>query len=169
MVFFFYDGQYSFQAIFFIIFVGSLIDGGKMLTQILLFFDISTGEIFIILMVLFLVFGPQRMPEIARKVGKAINQLKQATSDLTKEFNEGANDVTKTLDKEAQDIRKEVYDTKKQFDKENKKFENELSIKTDINKRGAKKSSSLAEKEYEKREEPKSEDENTNKNTFQNE
>ncbi|MCF8232702.1 MAG: twin-arginine translocase TatA/TatE family subunit [Bacteroidales bacterium] len=118
-----------------------------MFAQVLLFFDISTGEIFIIMLVLFLVFGPQKMPEIARKIGKTINRMKQATSDLTREFNEGANEVTDTLDKEAKEIRNEVYDTKKEFDKENKKFENELSIKTDINKRGAKKRASNEERE----------------------
>ena len=116
-----------------------------MVAQILLFFDISTGEIFIILLVLFLVFGPQKMPEMARKIGKVINRMKQATSDLTREFNEGATEVTDTLDKEAKEIRDEVYETKKEFDKENKKFENELSIKTDINNRGAKKRASTNE------------------------
>lgn len=116
-----------------------------MFAQILLFFDISTGEIFIVLLVLFLVFGPQKMPEMARKIGKVINRMKQATSDLTREFNEGATEVTDTLDKEAKEIRDEVYDTKKEFDKENKKFENELSIKTDINNRGAKKRASTNE------------------------
>ncbi len=169
MVFLFLCISYNLKDIFFIIFVGSLTDGGKMLTQILLFFDISTGEIFIILLVLFLIFGPQRMPEIARKIGRTINHLKRATSDLTKEFNEGANDVTKTLDKEAQDIRKEVYKTKKQFDEENKKFENELSIKTDINKRGAHKRTSHAERTHAKREKPQSEGDNKNENSLQNE
>lgn len=140
-----------------------------MLTQILLFFDISTGEIFIILFVLFMVFGPQKMPMIARKIGKAINQMKQATSDLTREFNEGANDITNTLDKEARDIRKEVYDTKKEFDKENKKFENELSIKTDINHRGAQKRASHAEKKHVQEEDIKSKEQSENNNSSKDE
>jgi len=140
-----------------------------MLTQILLFFDISTGEIFIILFVLFMVFGPQKMPMIARKIGKAINQMKQATSDLTREFNEGANDITNTLDKEASDIRKEVYDTKKEFDKENKKLENELSIKTDINHRRAQKRASHAEKKHVQEEDTKSKEQGENNNSSKDE
>lgn len=140
-----------------------------MLTQILLFFDISTGEIFIILFVLFMVFGPQKMPMIARKIGKAINQMKQATSDLTREFNEGANDIANTLDKEASDIRKEVYDTKKEFDKENKKFENELSIKTDINQRRAKKRASDAKKKHAQEEDTKSKEQDENNNSSKDE
>lgn len=109
-----------------------------MLASTLLFFDISTGEIFIILMVLFMVFGPQRMPEIARKVGKAINKMKHATSELTKEFNEETGEIRKTFEDEAKDIRKTYNKTKKDIEKENKNLENELSIKTDMGQRKAK-------------------------------
>ncbi len=108
-----------------------------MLASTLLFFDISTGEVFIILMVLFLVFGPQRMPEIARKIGKAINQMKQATSEITREFNEETGEIKKTFEEEAKGIRKSYEDTKKDIQKENKNLENELSIKTDIKSRKA--------------------------------
>ncbi len=108
-----------------------------MLASTLLFFDISTGEIFIILMVLFLVFGPQRMPEIARKIGKAINQMKQATNEITREFNEETGEIKKTFEEEANAVRKTYHDTKKDIEKENKTLENELSIKTDIKRRKA--------------------------------
>jgi len=101
----------------------------------LLFFDISTGEVFIILLVLFLIFGPQKMPEIARKIGKVINQMKHATSELSREFNEESKEIRKTLDDETKSIRKSFDDTKKDFAKENKNLENELSIKTDVKQR----------------------------------
>jgi|AntRauTorcE11898_2_1112593.scaffolds.fasta_scaffold00621_6 sec-independent protein translocase protein TatB len=106
-----------------------------MVLNTLLFFDISTGEIFIVLMVLFLIFGPHRMPEIARKIGKAINQMKRATSELSREFNEESDEIKNTFDKEAKEIRSSYYNQKKKFDKENKNLENELSIKTDIKRR----------------------------------
>ena len=101
----------------------------------LLFFDISTGEVFIVLLVLFLIFGPQKMPEIARKIGKVINQMKRATSELSKEFNEETDEIRKTFDDETKSIRRSYDKTKKEFVKENKNLENELSIKTDIKKR----------------------------------
>ncbi|MFW5975070.1 MAG: twin-arginine translocase TatA/TatE family subunit, partial [Bacteroidota bacterium] len=80
-------------------------------------------------------FGPQKMPEIARKIGKVINQMKHATSELSKEFNEESQDIRKTLDDETKSIRKSFDNTKKEFTQENKNLENELSIKTDIKKR----------------------------------
>lgn len=106
-----------------------------MVLNTLLFFDISTGEVFIVLLVLFLVFGPQKMPEIARKIGKAINQMKQATSEISREFNEESDELKQTFDKEAKEIRNSYYKQKKGFDQENKNLENELSIKADLKRR----------------------------------
>lgn len=53
---------------------------------VLLFLDVSGGELMVIALVVFLVFGPDKMPEIARKFGKAMNQMKKASNDLTREF-----------------------------------------------------------------------------------
>lgn len=53
---------------------------------VLLFLDVSGGELLIIMLVVFLVFGPEKMPEMARKAGRLMNQMKKASSDLTREF-----------------------------------------------------------------------------------
>ncbi len=55
-------------------------------SPVLLFLDISGGELLVILLVVFLVFGPDKMPEMARKAGRMMNQMKKATNDLTREF-----------------------------------------------------------------------------------
>lgn len=59
----------------------------------LLFFDLSGGEIFIILVVAFLVFGPSKFPELARKIGKGINEVKRASSSIKEEINRETNKV----------------------------------------------------------------------------
>lgn len=53
----------------------------------LLFFDFSTGEILLILLVLFVVLGPQRLPEVARTLGKTINEMKRASAGFKNEIN----------------------------------------------------------------------------------
>jgi sec-independent protein translocase protein TatA len=53
---------------------------------VLLFLDVSGGELLIIMLVVFLVFGPEKMPEMARKAGRLMNQMKKASNDLTREF-----------------------------------------------------------------------------------
>jgi sec-independent protein translocase protein TatA len=66
----------------------------------LLFLDISFGEIFIIVAVIFIIFGPQKIPEIARKVGKGIREVKKASSDIQREIKQEVNQYKTDLDLE---------------------------------------------------------------------
>lgn len=66
----------------------------------LLFLDISFGEIFIIVAVIFIIFGPQKIPEIARKVGKGMREVKKASSEIQREINREANTYKTDLDLE---------------------------------------------------------------------
>lgn len=49
-------------------------------------FGIGFSELFLILIVGLLIFGPKRLPEIARTVGKAMYQFKHASTNLTQEI-----------------------------------------------------------------------------------
>jgi sec-independent protein translocase protein TatA len=49
-------------------------------------FNIGPLELIIILVLALIVFGPQRLPEIGRTVGKSLREVRQASSDLRKEF-----------------------------------------------------------------------------------
>ncbi|HET6478307.1 MAG TPA: TatA/E family twin arginine-targeting protein translocase [Dehalococcoidales bacterium] len=55
------------------------------------FFGIGLGEVLLILIVALIIWGPKRLPEIARTLGKTVRTLKKATSDLTSQ-------VTRELD-----------------------------------------------------------------------
>ena len=84
--------------------------------NLLLFFNISGGEIFIILVVAFIIFGPQKIPEIARKLGKGINEMKKATNDIKREINNEVNKVKTNIDDAVDNI---DIDTKEKSDKTN--------------------------------------------------
>ncbi len=47
------------------------------------FFGMGAGEIFLILVIALIIFGPARIVEIGRSLGKMIYNLRKATSDLT--------------------------------------------------------------------------------------
>lgn len=49
-------------------------------------FGIGTPELIVILVVALLVLGPKRLPEVARAVGKALGDLRQATAGVTDEL-----------------------------------------------------------------------------------
>jgi len=56
----------------------------------LLFFDLGSGEILLIVIAVFLIFGPSKIPELARGLGKLINEVKRASEDIKTEINREA-------------------------------------------------------------------------------
>ncbi len=51
-----------------------------------MFPSIGMSEILIIMLLVLLVFGPNKMPELARGIGKALNELRRATEDVKREL-----------------------------------------------------------------------------------
>ena len=49
-------------------------------------FGISFAELAVIFMVALLVFGPHKLPEIARTLGEAFAQLRRSTEHIREEF-----------------------------------------------------------------------------------
>ncbi|OYT14343.1 MAG: twin-arginine translocase TatA/TatE family subunit [Bacteroidetes bacterium 4572_114] len=86
----------------------------------LLFFNISGGEIFIIVLIVFIIFGPDKIPEIARWIGKGMNEIKKATSEIKDEIDRETGDIRKVTTKLKDDVTKEtkgLKDITSQFDK----------------------------------------------------
>ncbi|MHA7832319.1 MAG: Sec-independent protein translocase subunit TatA/TatB [Flagellimonas sp.] len=88
------------------------------------FLFISGAEIFFILFIVVMVFGADKIPGIARGLGKGMRQLKDATDDIKREIQKSTDvdtDFTKNIRKEIDDVKKNV---------------NEVSgsIKRDLNK-----------------------------------
>lgn len=63
------------------------------MNNFLVFFNISGGEILLIIIVIYLVFGPKKIPEFARMIGKGINEMRRATNDIRNEITREANKV----------------------------------------------------------------------------
>ncbi|MBW1712885.1 MAG: twin-arginine translocase TatA/TatE family subunit [Deltaproteobacteria bacterium] len=49
-------------------------------------FGISTTEFMLILAVALVVFGPQKLPEIAKAIGRAVGEFRKATSEIKETF-----------------------------------------------------------------------------------
>ena len=49
-------------------------------------FGMGAGEILLVIIVALIIFGPGKIPEIARTLGKAVNTIKQTSSDLTSQI-----------------------------------------------------------------------------------
>ncbi|HVA98210.1 MAG TPA: twin-arginine translocase TatA/TatE family subunit [Bacteroidia bacterium] len=78
----------------------------------LLFLDIGGGEIFLILFVFLLLFGSEKIPEVARGLGKGIREFKDATEGIKREINDSITNVKKEAD-----FSQEINSIKKDIDK----------------------------------------------------
>ena len=55
-------------------------------------FGIGGGELVFIMFIVLMLFGSDKVPEMARTMGKAMAQLKNATNDIKSEIQKGAED-----------------------------------------------------------------------------
>lgn len=74
------------------------------MTSIILF--IGGPEIIIIMLVMVMLFGSKKIPEIARGLGKGIRELKDASNDIKREIRSSANSVKEEVQKVEKDIEK---------------------------------------------------------------
>lgn len=85
-----------------------------MYTMILLF--ISGAEIFFIMFVVVMVFGADKIPGIAKGLGKGMRQLRDATEDIKREIQKSAEkqgidtSFTEDIKKELNEVKKNVED-----------------------------------------------------------
>jgi len=67
---------------------------------------LGTGEFILIAFVFLLLFGPDKIPGIARTLGKGIRKVKDASEDIKQEIHASSNDI----DSMTSNIKKEIDD-----------------------------------------------------------
>ena len=88
-------------------------------------FGIGYQEMFVILVVALVVFGPARLPELAGQVGRWVRDFRRMSSDLTGEFEKTfaeVEEVKKSFQREFQSIQDEVEGVGKSTQRDLKKL-----------------------------------------------
>jgi sec-independent protein translocase protein TatA len=68
--------------------------------------SIGTGEVFMIIFIALILFGPKRIPEVARHLGKGV-----------REFNRMKNEISKEIAKDETSFIKDIKEIKDTLDK----------------------------------------------------
>jgi TatA/E family protein of Tat protein translocase len=54
--------------------------------------NIGAPEIIVVLVLALLIFGPNRLPQLGRQIGRAMREFRQATADIQKDFDLALNE-----------------------------------------------------------------------------
>ena len=81
-----------------------------------MFLFIGGSEIIFILFIVVMFFGADKIPEIARGLGKGMRTLKDATNDIKHEVTKSAKDQGVIDTKVTQDINQEINNVKDEID-----------------------------------------------------
>ena len=78
-------------------------------------FGLGIGEVLIILVIAFLLFGPKQLPEVARQVGKAVKGFKETAEDLRKSVEPELNMIQQEVKMVEQDFQASIKDAEDQI------------------------------------------------------
>lgn len=81
-------------------------------------FGIGGGELIFIIFIALMLFGSEKIPDIARTMGKAMAQLKSATNEIKSEIQKGveANGLDKSINELTSSFNDEVEKVKSNLD-----------------------------------------------------
>lgn len=83
--------------------------------------NIGPMELFVIFVIALLVFGPKKLPEIGRSIGKALREFKKTSEEIrgrieeeieasTSEIRDAGKEITRDIDEAQKNIRDEIED-----------------------------------------------------------
>lgn len=69
-------------------------------------FNIGMGEMIVVAVVTLFVFGPGKLPEVARAVGKGLREFRKAMQDVADDLNaEEIREVKESIQKDIKDVK----------------------------------------------------------------
>lgn len=69
---------------------------------------ISGPELFVIVIVALLLFGANKMPELAKGLGKGMREFKRAADEIKREIETSTSEIKKDINEVSDDLRKDL-------------------------------------------------------------
>lgn len=78
----------------------------------------SGQEIFVIIIVALLLFGAEKLPDIAKTLGKGMRDFKRATDEIRRELENSTQDIRRDMNDVTDSIKKDVSDFRNNIEKD---------------------------------------------------
>ena len=79
-----------------------------MLNSVFLFLNLGGGEVFIVLLFVVMFFGSDKLPEIAKGLGKGIREINDAKNQIQNEIQKSTSGFREEIEKHTSEIQSEI-------------------------------------------------------------
>jgi sec-independent protein translocase protein TatA len=76
----------------------------------------SGGEIFLIMLVVLIFFGAEKIPEVARGLGKGLREFKRAADEIKSEITNSTAEIRSEMEDIRSDVRNSAYSAQRELD-----------------------------------------------------
>ena len=79
-----------------------------MISSILLFLNLGGGEVFIIVLVIIMLFGQDKLPGIAKGIGKGLREINDAKNQIQNEIQKSTNGIKEEIEKHTSEMQSQI-------------------------------------------------------------
>lgn len=79
-----------------------------MISSILIFLNLGGGEVFLIVLVIIMFFGSDKLPGIAKGIGKGLREINEAKQQIQDEIQKSTSGIREEIKKHTSDIQSEI-------------------------------------------------------------
>ena len=77
--------------------------------------QLGFGEMLVILIIALLVFGPKKLPELGKSLGKGLREFKKATNDLKANWEDHIREAEHSIEDVKHEVNQTVHEATKEF------------------------------------------------------
>jgi sec-independent protein translocase protein TatA len=108
-----------------------------MLNSVILFLNLGGGEVFMVVLFVLLFFGSDKLPELAKGLGKGLREINDAKNQLQNEISKGTEglqeeikkhtaEIQSEINKAGESMKRQIEDAAKSVDEEGKALEDTM-------------------------------------------